>query len=78
MHEPLYPSLYQVNTRVWLTEFAKSRGRPATLDDIPDAELDQFAATKCEHNGNELQSSGLYLDVAPWQHQIFAMEVLSP
>jgi hypothetical protein len=39
-----HPSLYQVNTRVWLTELARGLGRPATLDDIPDAELDRFAA----------------------------------
>jgi hypothetical protein len=43
MREPLYPSLYQINTRVWLTELARSLGRPATLDDIPDAELDRLA-----------------------------------
>jgi hypothetical protein len=40
---PLYPSLYQINTRVWLTQLSKALGRPATLDDIPDAELDHFA-----------------------------------
>ena len=40
MDEPLYPSLYQINTRVWLTELSRPLGRPATLDDIPDAELD--------------------------------------
>ncbi|MEI7901718.1 MAG: alpha-amylase family glycosyl hydrolase [bacterium] len=39
-----YPSLYQVNTRVWLTELARALGRPATLDDVPDAELDRLAA----------------------------------
>ena len=44
MHGPLCPSLYQVNTRVWLTELSRALGRPATLDDIPDAELDRFAA----------------------------------
>ena len=38
-----HPLLSQVNTRVWLTELSKSLGRPATLDDIPDAELDQLA-----------------------------------
>jgi len=42
-HAPLYPSLYQINTRVWLTELSASLGRPATLDDIPDAELDRIA-----------------------------------
>src|SRR5882672_5819694 len=40
---PLYPSLYQINTRVWLTELSHALGRPATLDDVPDAELDRLA-----------------------------------
>src|SRR6266404_2443533 len=44
MSKPLYPSLYQINTRVWLTELSRALGRPATLDDIPDAELDRLAA----------------------------------
>lgn len=38
-----YPSLYQINTRVWLTELSAALGRLATLDDIPDAELDRLA-----------------------------------
>jgi hypothetical protein len=38
-----YPSLYQINTRVWLTELSHSLRRRATLDDIPDAELDALA-----------------------------------
>src|SRR6185436_8924624 len=41
---PRYPSLYQINTRVWLTRLSASLGRRATLDDIPDAELDVLAA----------------------------------
>ena len=43
MRSSLYPSLYQINTRVWLTELSQALGRPATLDDIPDAELDRLA-----------------------------------
>lgn len=43
MPGPHYPSLYQINTRVWLTELARKLGRSATLDDIPDAELDRLA-----------------------------------
>jgi len=43
MRDSIYPSLYQVNTRVWLNELARGLGRPATLDDIPDAELDRIA-----------------------------------
>jgi hypothetical protein len=38
-----YPSLYQMNTRVLLTERARDLGRPATLDDFPDVELDRLA-----------------------------------
>jgi hypothetical protein len=41
--KPRYPSLFQVNTRVWLTDLARSLGRPAALDDIPDEELDRIA-----------------------------------
>lgn len=43
MAAPRYPSLYQINTRVWLTELSHSLGRHATLDDVPDAELDRVA-----------------------------------
>ena len=43
MNEILYPSLYQINTRVWLTELSRGLGRAATLDDIPDIELDRLA-----------------------------------
>jgi hypothetical protein len=43
MVRPRYPSLYQINTRVWLTELSTKLGRKATLDDIPDADLDRLA-----------------------------------
>ena len=43
MKQPKYPSLYQINTRVWITEISNRIGRPATLDDIPDNELDRLA-----------------------------------
>jgi hypothetical protein len=42
MLQPLYPALYQINTRVWLTELSGPLGRRATLDDVPDAELDRL------------------------------------
>jgi hypothetical protein len=44
MPSPRYPSLYQINTRVRLSEIAAELGRPATLDDVTDAELDGLAA----------------------------------
>jgi hypothetical protein len=43
MSSPRYPLLYQVNTRIWLTDVSRRLGRPATLDDIEDGELDQWA-----------------------------------
>jgi len=44
MQDPTYPSLYQINTRVWLRELSRTLGRAATLDDIPDAVLDRLRA----------------------------------
>ena len=43
MNKPRYPALYQINTRVTLTGLSRSLARPATLDDIADAELDRLA-----------------------------------
>jgi hypothetical protein len=40
---PRYLSLYQINTRIWLTELSGTLGGRATLDDIPDVELDRLA-----------------------------------
>jgi hypothetical protein len=39
------PSLYQINTRVRLSQISKDLDRPATLDDIPDSELERLART---------------------------------
>jgi hypothetical protein len=43
MSTPRYPALFQVNTRVRLSELAAALGRPATFDDLPDSELDRIA-----------------------------------
>ena len=43
MSGPRHPALYQINSRVWLTELSRTLGRPATLDDIPETELDRLA-----------------------------------
>ncbi|TMH31595.1 MAG: alpha-amylase [Betaproteobacteria bacterium] len=45
MRAARYPSLYQINTRVWLMALSRALRRHATLDDIPDAYLDRLAAT---------------------------------
>ncbi|HEY5488303.1 MAG TPA: alpha-amylase family glycosyl hydrolase [Candidatus Limnocylindrales bacterium] len=39
-----HPTLYELNTRIRLSELARTLGRHATLDDITDQELDAFAA----------------------------------
>jgi glycosidase len=44
MPNPRYPSLYQINTRAWLSALSQSLRRRATLDDIPDRALDELAA----------------------------------
>ena len=43
MSIPRYPSLFQINTRLRLSELSAALGRPATLDDVTDAELDRLA-----------------------------------
>jgi glycosidase len=40
---PRYPTLYQVNTRVWLNRLSREVGKRVTLTDIDDATLDGFA-----------------------------------
>ncbi len=72
---PVYPLPYQINTRVWLTELSRDLGRPATLDDIPDAELDRLAEMGFDYtdrDGNDLQSQGLFLDMSSWQAAVFS------
>src|SRR5262245_12036822 len=43
MDQPRFPSLYQINTRIYLQELSRPLGRPATLDDIPNTALDRIA-----------------------------------
>ena len=40
---PRYPSLYQLNTRVWLRRLSRDRRKRATLAEIDDATIDGFA-----------------------------------
>ena len=66
-----YPSLYQINTRVWLTALSRQLGRRATLDDIPDAEIDRLASmgfdwvSKCVADGHG-GAGGVALE---WRHE---------
>jgi glycosidase len=41
---PRYPSLLQINTRVWLRALSRRAGKPLTLADIDDATIDGFSA----------------------------------
>ena len=38
-----YPSLFEINTRVWLCRLSQQAGKPVTLADIDDATLDDLA-----------------------------------
>ena len=41
MSEPLYPSLYQINTRVWMTELARELGaRGVTVNNVQPGPID--------------------------------------
>ena len=40
---PRYPSLFQINTRVWLQRLSREAGRPVTLADVNAATIDRFA-----------------------------------
>jgi hypothetical protein len=42
MQQPFYPLLYQINTRILLQELSRRLRRTASLDDIPDEDLDSF------------------------------------
>ena len=48
MPASIYPLLYQVNTRVWLRRLSAELGRSATLDDIPETDLDRLARLNFE------------------------------
>src|SRR4029450_4489488 len=48
MTGPRYPALYQINTRAWLYELGGTLGRPATLEDVSDASIEQIAAAGCD------------------------------
>jgi hypothetical protein len=42
MRQSLYPVLYQINTRAWMTDLARSLRRPVSLDDVPESALDEW------------------------------------
>src|SRR5687768_9152401 len=40
---PRYPAVYEINTRIWLSELSARARRPLGLDDIPESELERYA-----------------------------------
>ncbi|MET0622878.1 MAG: alpha-amylase family glycosyl hydrolase [Pyrinomonadaceae bacterium] len=40
---PKYPTVYEINAWVWLGELSRAHGRPLTLGDVPQAELERLA-----------------------------------
>ena len=46
------PLLYQINTRVWLTDLSQELGRPAMLEKILETELECSYWTKVQYAGS--------------------------
>ncbi len=44
MRLPARPTIYELNTAVWLTRLSRERGRPLRLDEVPAAQWDRLAA----------------------------------
>src|SRR5687768_1148097 len=40
---PKHPTVYEINAWVWLDELSRAHGRPLTLGDVPQAELEGLA-----------------------------------
>jgi glycosidase len=40
---PKYPAVYEINTRIWLSELSVKAKRPLQLDEIPESELERYA-----------------------------------
>ena len=40
---PTYPIVYEINTWVWLNDLSREAGRPVTLGNVPQAELERLA-----------------------------------
>lgn len=40
---PKFPSVYEINTWVWLQDLSTAAGRPLTLGGVPDPELKRIA-----------------------------------
>ena len=40
---PKYPTVYEINAWVWLSELSRAHGRPLALGDVPQAELERLA-----------------------------------
>jgi hypothetical protein len=56
------PSLYQINTRVWLTAFSRHLGRPANAVGLS---VILFSDAHFERDGNDLKSRGGFVNVPP-------------
>ena len=44
MHLAARPTVYEINTAVWLQRLGRGRGRPFELDEVPGSEWDLLAA----------------------------------
>jgi hypothetical protein len=69
-----YSTLYQINTRVWLTELSCHVRLPfADLGNSQWRLKDLLGDATYDWAGNDLQGRGLYLDERPWSARVFAL-----
>ena len=40
-----FPLIYHLDVRVWLNQRSKELGRPITLSEVPDAEIEKWSAS---------------------------------
>jgi hypothetical protein len=59
---PRHPSLFQINTRVWLNHLSRRAGK--------------LIALAYNRDGSEIVDPGLYIDHAPWQYNVFKLRAI--
>jgi hypothetical protein len=82
-----YPSLYQINTRVWLRDLSDAlranRSQcylPIPFDEVRGYTIclqDLLSPAAYQRDGDGLRSRGLYLDTPPWGYQVFRLVPLN-
>ena len=73
---PRYPSLFQINTRVWLQRLSREAGKRIALADIDDATVDGYAEQGFDWiwllSVWQIGAAGrAFIDHSPWHFNVF-------